>query len=119
MSDVDVVEVVQFLQEQYNQEPNDTQLEFWIEALRDYEPETLKRAAVSCVKGQKWYPKLNEFLGMVEKADEPVKRRIMYWRAMSLYDMNLKGEISDEQLDKASAWGYWRNQGIVTATLPS
>lgn len=115
MSDTDVLETIEFLQEQYNQEPNDNQLDFWIEALGSYDPDTLRRAAVNCVKSQKWYPKLSEFIGMVEKANEPIERRQIYWRAMSLYNMNLKGQITDEQLDRDAAWGYWRNEGIVVA----
>lgn len=107
----DILATVEFLAGQYSTDKNrvdldDAQLEFWLEALADYQPTTLRKAAVACVKTLKWMPKLSEFLDLCEHNTEEDDRRQTWAQAMDLYNAALRGVITDEQLERDPAYQW-------------
>ncbi len=105
----DVLNTIAFLTEQYNQDMNDSQLDFWIDALEEYHPASLRKAAVEIVKRQKWMPKLSEFIDLVQRAEEtgPAADVLNWTYAMILLGRNLRGEISDAELERNDSWKWF------------
>lgn len=108
----DVIAVLEFLSDQYSTgdrriEPNDAQVEFWLDALQGYDAETLRSAAIECVKTIKWYPKLSEFLEKCRPLMDAENWHRRVWRANNLFNACLRGEISDEQLEQDAAYKWF------------
>ena len=103
---------IQFLIDQYDKDMTDGQLDFWIEALSEYTPETLKRASMSVVKSSKWLPKLAEFIQICEheKFNDPSYNISIWDSSMELLGKNLRGEITDQQLETDASWQWYKRQ---------
>lgn len=110
MTEEAIINTIEFLKDNYGQEPKDGQISFWLEALADYDDATLTAAAVAWVKQSKWYPKLSEFLGMCEDYEREQNNVGAWARAMELYNANLRGEITDSQLERDSAWRWYEKR---------
>ena len=120
MTEKDVIYLVQFFSDQYNNAIGDGQIDFWIEALSDYPVEVLRRAAVVHVKASKWFPKLSEIVEACEHdwqlAGErgQAQHKQLWMIAMDRLSACNRGYITEVELynDKAWIW-FCRNSRKV------
>jgi hypothetical protein len=118
----DVIETVAFLSEQYNSDVNNAQIDFWIEALSEYAPDVLRRAAVAHVKKSKWMPKLAELLELCEHDQERAYAADEGRRQRRWVDIDWKAALVLQTRENEEARESLRAQGIPEAlwnVLPS
>lgn len=116
-SDETVLEVLDLFSMTYGKpgqkaEPTDQQVGIYTAALADLDDDELRQAAMECVKSAIWFPRIAEVRAAVDQIHQrnlhnpdPGK---LYWQAMSLLSANLRGLISDEQLEREPVWRWYQ-----------
>lgn len=112
-TDETIFEVLDYLAATYGKEPSDQQIGIYLAALADLDDDELRQAATECVKSSQWFPRISELRAAALRIHEhnqhnPDPRRL-YWQAMSLQAMRLRGEISESQLEREPAWKWYEH----------
>jgi hypothetical protein len=115
MSEADVIATVQFLAEQYNTKPPAGQLDFWIEALSEYAPAVLRRAAVQHIKSSKWMPKLSEIIELCNRDQEQAVDADANRRSRRWVDIDWKAALILQTKENEEARQSLLAQGIPEA----
>lgn len=112
----EIIQAVTLLAEQYRQQDrlNDGLIDLWVEVLGEYDASEIRAATTACIRTQKFFPTLAEYLPHLEKAGE-VRRerddgRAAYWRAMSNITAWLGGSLDDDTLERQPDIRWLRKQ---------
>ena len=107
-----VLSVLEMLSGYYSKEPTDAQINIYLRTLTDIPDPILEQAAYDWIAQSQFFPRVNELRSSAQRVEENDGRTTKYqedevpmWvRASSLLSANLRGIITDDELEKHKTW---------------
>jgi hypothetical protein len=108
----EILQVVQDLAEYYEREPNDIQVNLWLDLLAEFDGAVLRAARLEHIRASAWFPKIAEMVKICTRLQAEVDQREgrvgMWLAAMDLYSLYWRGQISESELESNQIYRWFQ-----------